>query len=215
VAASQTRTPHSVRLGSQGYSTISNYKFRSGPRQPRLNRTCPPWWTTKSPSDARTVGERCGAHPPTDPAAGSRDGQHEIVVSNTSNFAITLAGTKGRPRPDLDRSATSRQGTTACCAQPECRAPCPPVPDVRPNAPASSNSWLGTDWPEHARRSFYSDPKREPSHLELLRNLLAGGGQAPLPASPRRGHCCFETVGPAQPALVRYRVMHDQRDEHQ
>jgi hypothetical protein len=34
------------------------------------------------------------------------------------------------------------------------RAPCPPAPDGRPNAPASNNSRSGTDWPGDASLSL-------------------------------------------------------------
>jgi hypothetical protein len=40
---------------------------------------------------------------------------------------------------------------------------------------------------QHARQSFYPDPKREPSHLELLRNLPVRGFAPQTPESAQLG----------------------------
>ena len=48
-----------------------------------------------------------------------------------------------------------------------------------------------------------------------LAEPLAGGGQAPLPASSQRNRVLVDRVGPAKPSLVRYRVAYDERDEYQ
>ena len=52
-----------------------------------------------------------------------------------------------------------------------------------------------------------------PSHLSD--RPLAGGGQALPPAPSGAAGDQLKVVGRAKPALMRYRVVHDKRDEHQ